>query len=331
MSDLLAGALSVLLSTNQPAALNNLVAQQAGISLSPTNDPAAVELRQLLADDDKAREDADRWVDEYDQISGGKRPVPAELSKRIEDRYEGIRHRYDDFILHYTNNAKVHLAYGSFLGEIGDGEAMAAEWEKAKEIDPKDPAAWNNLGGYYAHDGPIEKAFPYFEKAIELNPHEAEYLHSLGTVVFLYRKDAAVYYHTNEQGVFNKAFQLYHSAMALRPNDFKLAADVAQSWYGVKAEPSDTEEGKKKAQEKIIGNAMQAWTNAYTLASDDEDREGVRLHLARWQITAKQFDEARTNLLSITNETHLMMRTRLLRSLTNHIEQPEQHDFLPSK
>ena len=322
MSDLLAGALSVLLSTNQPSALNQLVSQQAGIPLSPTNDPVGMELRQLLADDDKAREDADRWVDEYDQVSGGKRPVPTELSRRIEERYEGIRHRYDDFIFHNTNNAKVHLAYGSFLGEIGDSEAMASEWEKAREIDPKDPASWNNLAGYYAHEGPIEKAFPYFEKAIELNPREPEYLHSLGTVVFLYRKDAATYYHTNEQGVFNKAFQLYHAAMTLRPNDFKLAADVAQSWYGVKAEPADSDEEKKKAQDRIVTNAMQAWTNAYILAADDEDREGVRLHLARWQITAKRFDEARTNLLSVTNEVHLMMRTRLLRSLTNHLELP---------
>jgi len=317
VSDLLAGALSVLLSTNQPAALSNLVVQQTGVPLSATNDPVEVEFRAIVQADDKARDEVDQWVDEYDQVSGGKRPLPVELNRKIETNYDAIRHRYDDFILTHTNHAKVHLAYGSFLGEIGDVPGMETEWETARRIDPKDPAAWNNLAGFYAHDGPVEKAFPYFEKAIELNPKEPEYRHSLGTVVFLFRKDAAIYYHTNETGVFNKAFELYHSAMALSPGNFKLAADVAQTWYGVKPDRGDSEEARKLAQEKIVINGLRAWTNAYTIAPDDEDRQGVLLHYARWQMAAGRYNEARANLLAVTNETHLAMRDRLMHSLTN--------------
>ena len=47
-------------------------------------------------------------------------------------------------------------------------------------LDPKNPAAWNNLASVYGHHGPMAKAFEYYTKAIELNPGESVYYHNLG-------------------------------------------------------------------------------------------------------------------------------------------------------
>lgn len=312
MSDVLAGALSLLLATNKGAALTNLVSEKTGLvaPVALTNSPVEAEFQALLKLDDETSDQVEKWLDALPDGA----PVPAELKERIDTRHDAVRKSYVDFIARNPKHAPAVIAYGSFLGDIGDEFAMTDQWEKAREMDPSNPAIWNNLAGHYAHRGPIEKAFPYFEKAIELNPKEPQYWHSLGTVTYLFRRDSEVYYKTDEQGVFRKAFEFYDKAVQLRPLDFKLAADVAQTWYGVKPEPSDSNDGKKAAELKLAGSGLTAWTNAFRLAPDDVDREGVRLHYARWQIRVGLWDDARKNLDLVTNSVHTVVKDRLERN-----------------
>ena len=147
----------------------------------------------------------------------------------------------------------------------------------------------------------MTKAFDYYTKAIALNPNEPVYYHNFGTTVFLFRKDAREHYQINEQQVFDKALALYHEAMKLSPNDFPLASDVAQTFYGIR--PSRPED------------ALRAWTNAFNLANDDIEREGVHTHFARVKLHAGRFDEARLHLNTVTNEMYAELKRRLTRSL----------------
>ena len=171
MSDALAGALSLLLATNKTALLNTALVERAGIAVpvNTTNDPVEVEFQAILQLDDRVSDEVERWLDALPDGS----EVSAELKARIDGRHEEVRKRYTTFMEKNPKNARAVIAYGSFLGDIGDEFAMADQWEKARAMDPSNPAVWNNLAGHYAHRGPIEKAFPYFEKAIELQPNEA--------------------------------------------------------------------------------------------------------------------------------------------------------------
>lgn len=312
MSDVLAGALSLLLATNKNALLNTALVERAGIAVpvNATNDPVEVEFQALLRLDDQVSDEVERWLDALPDGT----EVSAELKARIDGRHEEVRKRYTAFMEKNPKNARAVIAYGSFLGDIGDEFAMADQWEKARAMDPSNPAVWNNLAGHYAHRGPIEKAFPYFEKAIELKPDEAQYWHSLGTVTYLFRRDAEKYYSIDEQGVFKKAFEFYAKATALRPLDFKLASDVAQTWYGVKPATAETDAAKKAAELIVIDSGLGAWTNALRLATLDEEREGVRLHMARWQIKAGRWSEARTHLDVVTNAIHTTVKVRIERT-----------------
>lgn len=320
MSDVLAGALSLLLATNKTAVLSTALVERAGIALpaGATNDPVEAEFQAILRLDDQVGEEVERWLDALPDGT----EVSAELKARIDDRQGEVRKRYTAFLQKNPGHARAVIAYGSFLGDIGDEFAMVDQWEKARAMDPSNPAVWNNLAGHYAHRGPIEKAFPYFEKAIELKPTEAQYWHSLGTVTYLFRRDAEKYYGLDEQGVFRKAFEFYAKATALRPLDFKLASDVAQTWYGVKPAPAPDEAGRKRAELAVIESGLGAWTNVLRLATLDEEREGVRLHLARWQIKAGRWAEARTHLDAVTNATHSVVKARLERSWRDKQGQP---------
>ncbi|HEY5913475.1 MAG TPA: hypothetical protein VJA21_23045, partial [Verrucomicrobiae bacterium] len=85
------------------------------------------------------------------------------------------------------------------------------------------------------------------------------------------------------------------------PDDFPLASDVAQSYYGLRPMPTDT--------------ALQAWTNALNIAHDDVEREGVYVHFARIKTLAGRFGEAQAHLDAVTNQMYAQLKDRMQRNL----------------
>lgn len=319
MGDLLVGALSVLLATNQPAALTNLVEARTGIPLAaaPDRDPRMAELRRVMEQDDEARAEVTGWV-KAARPGPGDAPSPEAaqaLQARINARLAKVVGAYEDLIRRHPDYAPARNAYATFLEETDDEEGAIVQLEKARDIDPKDAAVWNNLGNHYGHIGPIEKAFPAYERAVELNPFEPVYRYNLATVVFLFRKDAQAYYHVDEQAVFDKALGMYREVRRLRPDNFHYAFDFAQTYYGVKLPATRTPGEKHAAEVKMADTAIAAWDEALALADNDVDREGILLHRARWHLRAGRWDAARTNLVAVTNEVHQATRRRIERNL----------------
>jgi tetratricopeptide (TPR) repeat protein len=304
VNSFLISLLSALVGTNQPVAVSNLVARTTGISVTvpKPNDPAEEEYQKLLETDDAAQEEVDKWIrDETAFREQGAGLPDATLRARIEQRLKAVRDTYDNFLSWHPDHARAHLAYGSFLMETHHEEEAVNQMEKARELDPKNPAAWNNLANYYGHRSPVKKSFEYYAKAIELNPKEAVYYQNLATTVFLFRPDAMEFYKIDEPQVFDKALDLYRRAMKLDPDNFVLASDYAMSYYGIK--PMRT------------GDAIAAWESALKIASNDKEREGVYIHLARIKLDAARFEEVHRLLNSVTNEMYASLKNRLLRNL----------------
>ena len=112
--------------------------------------------------------------------------------------------------------------------------------------------------------------------------------------------------------MFEKALGLYRKAIELDPWDFQLAADYAQCWYGMTPPKTDTAEGGLAAEQSFCDDALAAWRHAQELARDDREREGIRLHFARFEISAGRYDEARANLNAVTNSFYREARQNLL-------------------
>lgn len=305
MNNLTIGLLSALLSTNQPAAVSNVIQQQTGISVPVVNenDPAEKELRELMMADDAAMDEVNGWIRTND-IPETNVVARTAFNDRIRARFDVVRKGYEDFLQRHPNNARGYMAYGSFLNEIGEEDAAVVQYENAKQIDPSNPAVWNNLANYYGENGPLTNAFEYYTEAIRLDPTEPIYYENFATTVYLYRKDAREYYDINEQQVFDKALGLYRAAMKLEPHDYQLATEYALSYYGIK--PLRT------------NDALMAWTNVLNVAQTEGEREGVELHLARVKIAAGLFDQAQRHLDTVTNAAYADMRRRLERSLNDH-------------
>lgn len=304
MNDLLIGLVGAVLATNQSLAVSNLIHEQAGVSVSiaATNDPVEMELQKIMTDDDTAHAEIDKWIRDNEAFKvQGVGESDKELNSRIMARFNIVRKEYEDFLKRYTNNAHGFLAFGSFLNSISDEDGAAEQYEKSRQLDPKNPAVWNNLANYYGEFSPVTNAFAYYAKAIELNPNEPIYYENFATTVYLFRKDAREFYHINEQQVFDKALDLYRQAMKIIPDNFKLAADYAQSYYGIK--PLRT------------NDALIAWTNALHVAHDEIEREGVHIHLARTKMIFGRFTEARGHLDAVTNSIYNDLKRRVARAI----------------
>ena len=310
MNELAIGLLGALLATNQPQAVSNVIQQQAGVAVDIAATPAEKELREVMLADDAAQDDVNGWLREYDSQSDTNKTAAASaaLNARIKARFDKVRGAYENFLQRHPESAHGFLAYGSFLNDTGDEEGAHLQYENSKQLDPKNPAVWNNLANYYGEHSPVTKAFEYYAQAIRLKPDEPVYYENFATTVYLFRKDAKEFYHLDEQQVFDKTLGLYQQAMRLAPDSFVLATDYAESYYGIR--PLRT------------NDALVAWTNAMTIAHTDAERQGVEIHLARVKIAAGFFGQAGNHLAAVTNAAYLGLKKQLCRSLADH-EHPD--------
>ena len=312
VSNLLIGVLGALVATNQPAALSNLVTQTTGVSIAAvsTNSPIEQELQKIEDEDDVAAAEVDGWIRQNQEFEAKGAGIPkAELNRRIRERFDASKKAYQDFIQKHPDYAEGRIAYASFLNDLGDEDGSFEQLLKARDINPKLPAIWNNLANYYGEHGPMTNAFICYEKAIQIDPTEPVYYENFGTTVYLYRKDVREYYHVNEQQVFDKAMALYANATRLDPTNFQLASDVATSYYGIK--PLRT------------NDALTAWTNTLALAHNEAERESIYIHFARVEAQTGNFADAHKRLDAVTNEMYSDLKRRVTRSLHDK-EHPEE-------
>jgi tetratricopeptide (TPR) repeat protein len=305
---LLAGLLSAALSANAQQAASNLVAEKTGdsIAIVNTNDPAETEYRKILLDDDAAEKDVLHWTDDaeaFDKAAGS--DPKATLHLRIQQRLDTVRREYESFLRLHPEHVNAHLAFGSFLNDTHDEEGAVKHWDTARQLVPTNPAPWNNLANYYGHRGPVKKAFEYYAKAIELDPNESVYYHNLAVTVYLFRTDAREYFNLTEQEVFDKSLELYRQAIKLAPDDFVLFSDYAESFYGTN--PPRWKDG------------LEAWTQALKIVHDEDEREGVYIHLARIDVKLGRFDEARMRLNGVTNPAYATLKNRITTNLNQAI------------
>jgi len=313
------GVVQALPGARPTATASNLasdIARPAPKAVDP-NDPIEREYRQLLEEDDAAQEEVDKWLrDDQKFAEQGLSLKGTTLRPRIRDRFDPVRKHYEDFLTRNPGHTRARIAYGSFLDDMGEEDAGAAQWLKAAELDPREPSAWNNLANHYAHNGEASNAFVCLDKAIELSPRQSVYYQNLATFTYLFRTEARQRYGLNEAQLYERVMALYHKALALDPGNFPLATELAQTYYGFKPPSTNESPQARQALKAHYDAALADWEMALKLARDEIERQGVYVHLARVNIMAGRYDEARRHLLQITNGMYLVARDRLQRRIS---------------
>jgi tetratricopeptide (TPR) repeat protein len=272
--------------------------------------------RALLEEDDAAQAEVDAWIVENNSFKTKGAGTPdSELNARIQTRFDKVKGAYDRFIAANPTHIRARLAYGSLLSDLQDELGARVQWEKAYELDPKNPAVLNNLAGAYTESGQAEKSFDFYTKAIELKPAEALYYHNFANSLWVLRRTATNHYKLNEQQVFVKCLNLFSNASRLAPSNFPYASDFAQSFYAIKPLPTDL--------------ALKAWTNALAIAPNGLESEGVHIHLARVKMLAGNHSEARQHLQSVADQKYEKLKANLLQNIEER-EHPKPSTNAPA-
>lgn len=100
----------------------------------------------------------------------------------------------------------------------GNYDTAAARYQKAIEIDPNDADALNNLGQVLARTGKAQEAIQYFERAIKLYPK-----------VWAYRFNLAHTY--GQMGDWAGAVTEYRAAQELFPDDYATQFNLASALH----------------------------------------------------------------------------------------------------
>jgi type IV pilus assembly protein PilF len=72
------------------------------------------------------------------------------------------------------SEAKSQVEFGINVAQRGLWREAIYRWQKATELDPTYVAAYNDLAIAYEHEGQLANARKAYEKAIELDPNNAQ-------------------------------------------------------------------------------------------------------------------------------------------------------------
>ena len=71
-------------------------------------------------------------------------------------------------------DAKNQVQFGIDVAQRGLWREAIYRWERAIQIDPNYAAAYNDLAVAYEHEGQLDKARKAYEKALEIEPNNAQ-------------------------------------------------------------------------------------------------------------------------------------------------------------
>jgi Tfp pilus assembly protein PilF len=72
------------------------------------------------------------------------------------------------------SQARTEVEFGMQVAQRGLWREAIYRWEKAVEVDPTYAAAFNDLAIAYEHEGQLDKARKAYDKALELDPNNAQ-------------------------------------------------------------------------------------------------------------------------------------------------------------
>lgn len=275
-------------------------------ALAPRNQiakaKAEAEFTILRQRDAEARDDFGRWLRDTEARDGHMDDRSHNfLSARMEHRINTVSASFTEFLARYPEHSQATALQAAFREDMATDVEAIRRWEEERLESPASPAPWNRLAHHLTHVGRIVDAFACFEKSLELAPREAVYFFDYATAMLLYRNEATSHYKLTEPELFDRVLITYRRGMKLQPEDYHLAADYAHTFYMIR--PARPAEG------------LSAWEGALKLATTEAQRDEVRLHLARYSITAGKLGIARLYLDQVRDSQFDPVKASLLRRI----------------
>jgi len=86
------------------------------------------------------------------------------------------------------SDSKAQVQFGIELAQKNLWKEAEFRWEKAVELDPTYPSAWNNLAIAYEQAGKFDEALKAYEKARQLDPKNAYIVQNFDLFMEIYER-----------------------------------------------------------------------------------------------------------------------------------------------
>ena len=225
--------------------------------------PQEVRFRILMVQYIETKSELDRM---YLQASN-----PSVSQFNLNRKINRLCESFEAFLIRYPGHEQAMSAYGSFLDEIGNGDAAVRWWERAVEFSHRDPQLLNNLANYYGHNGRAEEAIRLYEEAIKRDPGDPVYHFNLGNMYYLFRKETNAIHGWDLQKTFEHSLLQFRIARDLEPQNTDYAVSYAETYYGVKSLSKGFE----------WRAAEDAWKFCLPMDQHAQYQDTIRVHLVR--------------------------------------------------
>jgi len=221
--------------------------------------------------------------------------------KRWKTQLKRLERDYQHFLHDHPRHARAMVAYGDLLYDEEDQDEAVRWWEKAIQVDPREPYAYNELANVYGHDGRAAKALEYYQTAIELAPTEPVFRFNWATTCQLFRNESRAVYGWNVDEIFQHCMEQFRAARDLAPQDFAMSSTYAETFYQLPRPDWPA--------------AYEAWQFCLRQPLDDQQRAFVYSHLARVCIRLDRLDEAKVWMTKLTGNDQASVRRALERRI----------------
>ena len=266
------------------------------------------ELQTIFTADNAALNEIAKWIEENATLIRTDSIRRNQLAQRIRMRLDRVRKQYLAFLKQHPKHARAHAAYGSFLTHLDDQQGALRALKTSSQLAPFNAAVQNNiathLGSLAVQSGRhtrVGEALDAYQKSIRLAPRAAVYRHNYAITLSLFQKEAAAHLKLKPREVSEEALKQITESLRLDPDNFEIAADLAETHHDFKPLPRE--------------KTLAAWKHASTLATTDDQRGWAELQMAIVNIETDHFDEAKRHLEKVNVEIYSKLKHRLLSAI----------------
>ena len=277
------------------------------------------ELQYIFTADNTAITEVAKWIDENTTLIRTDPTRRKLLAQRIRTRLDRVRKLYLAFLEKHPDNARARAAYGSFLAHLDDQQGALRELKASAELAPFNAAVHNNIATHLGtlavesgHHTRVGEVLEAYQKSIRLAPRSPLYRHNYAIALSLFQKETAAHLKLTPREVTEEALKQITEALRLDPNNFEIAADLAETFHDFKPIPRQ--------------KTLAAWNHAATLATTEDERNWAELQMAIVNIETNHFDEAKRHLEKVNVQIYAKLKQRLLSAIKHT---PKQNPAKP--
>lgn len=237
--------------------------------------PPALAHMEALAGDEELLVDSVRGFDrlqcglaEWDMelaeelAMAGDRDLAVEKMERSKERLALVEQAYDYVLKRYPDNGRALTYYGELVYDYrGDHAKAIMLWKKAAALQPNLGEPLNNLAIHYCHTGDVSRGLDYFDRALELEPDNPDYLFNLCQIYLTHFPEVAKRQEWSLKKVYRSAMKMSKRAAELS-NEYELIQDYAVNFFAA-------ENFQLEADWRSAARAWQ-WARTEVRTSDEE-------------------------------------------------------------